>query len=44
MNSHTHFPNSTMQVATLPNKVPLAGSPECDTWGRAILFGVNYKL
>ena len=37
-------PDSTVQVATLPNNVPLTRPLEYDTWGRTVLLGFNYKL
>jgi iron complex outermembrane receptor protein len=36
--------DSTVQVATLPNNVPLTRPLEYDTWGRTVLLGFNYKL
>jgi hypothetical protein len=39
-----HSPASTVRVSALANDVPLARPLEYDTWGRTILFGINYKL
>ncbi len=36
--------DSTVQIATLPNNVPLTRPLEYDTWGRTVLLGFNYKL
>jgi TonB-dependent receptor len=36
--------DSSVQIATLPNNVPLTRPLEYDTWGRTVLFGINYKL
>ena len=44
VNNLTNSSDSTVQVSTLANNVPLARPLEYDTWGRTILFGVNYKL
>jgi TonB-dependent receptor len=44
VNNLTNSSDSSVQVATLPNNVPLTRPLEYDTWGRTILFGVNYKL
>ncbi len=44
VNNLTNSSDSTVQISTLPNNVPLIRPLEYDTWGRTILFGVNYKL
>ncbi|MFC5435159.1 TonB-dependent receptor [Rhodanobacter umsongensis] len=44
VNNLTNSSDSTVQIATLPNNVPLTRPLEYDTWGRTVLFGVNYKL
>ncbi|KAA0069037.1 TonB-dependent receptor [Rhodanobacter sp. T12-5] len=44
VNNLTNSSDSSVQVSTLPNNVPLTRPLEYDTWGRTILFGVNYKL
>ncbi|OOG66396.1 TonB-dependent receptor [Rhodanobacter sp. B04] len=36
--------DSTVQVSTLANNVPLTRPLEYDTWGRTVLLGFNYKL
>ena len=40
----TNSPDSTVQVATLANNVPLTRPWDYNTWGRTVLFGINYKL
>jgi hypothetical protein len=40
----TNSADSTVQVSTLANNAPLTRPLEYDTWGRTILFGINYKL
>jgi TonB-dependent receptor len=44
VNNLGNSPDSTVQVATLPNNVPLTRPLEYDTWGRTVLLGFNYKL
>ncbi|WP_426700087.1 TonB-dependent receptor [Rhodanobacter sp. Col0626] len=44
VNNLTNSSDSTVQVSTLANNVPLTRPLEYDTWGRTILFGINYKL
>ena len=44
VNNLSNSSDSSVQVSTLPNNVPLTRPLEYDTWGRTILFGVNYKL
>jgi iron complex outermembrane receptor protein len=44
VNNLSNSSDSTVQIATLPNNVPLTRPLEYDTWGRTILFGINYKL
>jgi TonB-dependent receptor len=40
----TNSADSTVQVSTLADNTPLTRPLEYDTWGRTILFGINYKL
>jgi len=40
----TNSADSTVQVATLADNTPLTRPLDYDTWGRTILFGINYKL
>jgi len=40
----TNEPFKSEQVAGLPNSVSVARPLEYDTWGRTVLFGVNYAL
>ncbi|MDO1527574.1 TonB-dependent receptor [Fulvimonas sp. R45] len=40
----TNSPDATVQVSGLPNGVQLSRPLEYDTWGRTVMFGVNYKL
>ncbi|UJJ59522.1 TonB-dependent receptor [Rhodanobacter denitrificans] len=40
----TNTPDKTAQVAGLPNNVQVTRPLEYDTWGRTVMFGVNYKL
>lgn len=44
VNNVTNSPYRTQQVSGLPNGVSVARPLEYDTYGRTILFGVNYKL
>jgi TonB-dependent receptor len=44
VNNLTNSSDSSVQVSTLANNVPLTRPLEYDTWGRTILFGINYKL
>ncbi len=44
VNNLSNSADSTVQIATLPNNVPLTRPLEYDTWGRTVLFGINYKL
>jgi len=44
VNNLSNSADSTVQVATLPNNVPLTRPLEYDTWGRTVLLGFNYKL
>ncbi len=44
VNNLGNSPDSTVQVATLPNNVPVTRPLEYDTWGRTVLLGFNYKL
>jgi TonB-dependent receptor len=40
----TNTPDTTVQVAGLPNGVSITRPLEYDTWGRTVMLGVNYKL
>lgn len=44
VNNLTNTPDTTQQVAGLPDGVQVARPLEYDTWGRTVMFGVNYKL
>jgi hypothetical protein len=44
VNNLTNSPDTTQQIAGLPNGVQVARPLEYDTWGRTVMFGVNYKL
>ena len=44
VNNLTNSPMKTVQVAGLPNGVSVSRPLEYDTYGRTIMFGVNYKL
>ncbi|MFT3789520.1 MAG: TonB-dependent receptor [Rudaea sp.] len=44
VNNLTDSPYRTQQVSGLPNGVSVARPLEYDTYGRTILFGLNYKL
>jgi TonB-dependent receptor len=44
VNNLSNSSDSTVQIATLPNNVPLTRPLEYDTWGRTVLLGINYKL
>ena len=44
VNNLTNTPDTTVQVSNLPNGVSLSSPLEYDTYGRTVLFGVNYKL
>ncbi|WEN14259.1 TonB-dependent receptor [Rhodanobacter sp. AS-Z3] len=44
VNNLSNSSDSTVQVAGLPNGVALTRPLEYDTWGRTVLFGINYKL
>ncbi|GLQ90556.1 hypothetical protein GCM10007898_41320 [Dyella flagellata] len=40
----TNSPNVTQQISKLPNNVSVARPLDYVTWGRTVMFGVNYKL
>ena len=40
----TNSANVTQQIAKLPNNVSVARPLDYVTWGRTVMFGVNYKL
>ncbi len=44
VNNLGNSPDSTVQVATLPNNVSMTRPLEYDTWGRTVLLGFNYKI
>ncbi len=45
VNNLTNAPDQTAQFANLPDGVtPITRPLEYDTWGRTVLFGINYKL
>ena len=44
VNNLGNSPDATAQIAGLPNNVQITRPLEYDTWGRSVLFGVNYKL
>jgi iron complex outermembrane receptor protein len=44
VNNLTNSPDTTQQIAGLPNGVKAARPLEYDTWGRTVMFGFNYKL
>ena len=44
VNNLTNSPMKTVQVAALPNGVSITRPLEYDTYGRTVMFGVNYKL
>jgi iron complex outermembrane receptor protein len=44
INNLTNSPMKTVQISALPNGVSVARPLEYDTYGRTVMFGVNYKL
>ncbi|MEO7051831.1 MAG: TonB-dependent receptor [Rhodanobacter sp.] len=44
VNNLSNSPDVTAQVAGLANNVQITRPLEYDSWGRSVLFGVNYKL
>ncbi|HEV7123438.1 MAG TPA: TonB-dependent receptor [Rhodanobacter sp.] len=44
VNNLSNSPDATAQIAGLANNVQINRPLEYDTWGRSVLFGVNYKL
>jgi iron complex outermembrane receptor protein len=44
VNNLGNSPDASAQIAGLPNNVQITRPLEYDTWGRSVLFGVNYKL
>lgn len=44
VNNLTNSPMKTVQISALPNGVSTARPLEYDTYGRTVMFGVNYKL
>jgi len=44
VNNLTNSPEKTRQVSGLPNGIELGRPLDYNTWGRTVMFGVNYKL
>ena len=44
INNMTNSADKSRQVSALPNGVSLGRPLEYDTWGRTVMFGVNYKM
>jgi iron complex outermembrane receptor protein len=44
VNNLTNSPMKTVQISALPNGVSTTRPLEYDTYGRTVMFGVNYKL
>jgi outer membrane receptor protein involved in Fe transport len=44
VNNLTNSPMKTVQISALPNNVSVTRPLEYDTYGRTVMFGVNYKL
>jgi iron complex outermembrane receptor protein len=44
VNNLGNSPDATAQISGLPNNVQINRPLEYDTWGRSVLFGINYKL
>jgi len=44
VNNLTNTADKTQQISALPNGVAVARPLEYDTWGRTVMFGLNYKL
>jgi iron complex outermembrane recepter protein len=44
INNMTNSADKTQQISALPNGVSLGRPLEYDTWGRTVMFGVNYKM
>ena len=44
VNNLTNSPAKTEQISNLPNNVAVSRPLEYDTWGRTVMFGINYKL
>jgi TonB-dependent receptor len=44
VNNLSNTPDTTVQFSGLPNGVSVTRPLEYDTWGRTVMFGVNYKL
>ncbi|BDU21830.1 TonB-dependent receptor [Dyella sp. GSA-30] len=44
VNNLTNSPMKTVQISALPNGVSITRPLEYDTYGRTVMFGVNYKL
>jgi len=44
VNNMTNSPQKTQQISGLPNGVEVGRPLDYVTWGRTVMFGVNYKL
>jgi len=44
VNNLSNSPAKTRQISALPNNVQVSRPLEYDTWGRTVMFGINYKL
>ncbi|MGY3231261.1 iron complex outermembrane receptor protein [Luteibacter sp. HA06] len=44
VNNVTNSPLKTQQISALPNNLQIGRPLEYDTYGRTVMFGVNYKL
>jgi TonB-dependent receptor len=44
VNNLTNSPEKTQQIASLPNNIKIARPLDYNTFGRTLMFGVNYKL
>jgi iron complex outermembrane recepter protein len=40
----TNSPYKTQQISALPNNVQIGRPLDYNTWGRTVMFGINYKL
>jgi iron complex outermembrane receptor protein len=44
VNNLTNSPQKTQQISGLPNNVEVGRPLDYTTWGRTVMFGLNYKL
>jgi iron complex outermembrane receptor protein len=44
VNNLTNSPLKTQQISALPNNLQIGRPLEYDTYGRTVMFGINYKL